>query len=326
LGLAAVLGVTAALHYDRSTKLVIAFVGVAKAIETFSDVIAGHLQRFERLDQVSRALMIRGIISSASFVVAFGLSKSLAVATIALGLSFLFSISFYDFNVASRLLDHTRAFLEFSTANVKRLIVMSLPLGFVMTLASLNVNLPRYILAKTLGTSELGIFASLAYLLTAASLVVVALGQSVCTRMSSLFADQNFAAFMALLNKLLGFVAAFAVGGLVICTLLGKSIVSLLFRPEYAAHMDLMLVMVATAGINAVASFLGFGITAARQFRVQVPIMAATAITTLLLTWFLVPRFGILGAGVALLAASTIQACSSFVVLKLTISEKQSWL
>ena len=60
LGTLVILLLTLFAVYDTSTKMVIVLVAGAKAIETISDVIAGHLQKSERLDQVARALMIRG--------------------------------------------------------------------------------------------------------------------------------------------------------------------------------------------------------------------------------------------------------------------------
>src|SRR5580698_2857023 len=66
--------ITAVATYDASTKMVILLVAAAKGIETIADVIAGHLQKFERLDQVARALMIRGAASVTTFTAVFWLT------------------------------------------------------------------------------------------------------------------------------------------------------------------------------------------------------------------------------------------------------------
>jgi len=90
---------------------------------------------------------------------------------------------------------------------------------------------------------------------------------------------------------------------------------TLVYRPEYAGHQDLLVVMVVDAAIMAVGSFLGFGMTAARSFRPQVPIMAASLIASAAFTFALIPRFGLLGAGYALMIASLIRVVASQVVL-----------
>ena len=57
LGLLLIVGIAGVARYDLATKALIILVGGAKAVETIGDVIAGHLQKFERLDKVARALM-----------------------------------------------------------------------------------------------------------------------------------------------------------------------------------------------------------------------------------------------------------------------------
>jgi O-antigen/teichoic acid export membrane protein len=79
--------------------------------------------------------------------------------------------------------------------------------------------------------------------------------------------------------------------------------------------VDLLLVMVVTASLNAIASFFGFAMTAARCFRAQLPVMGATLVTTFALTLALVPHFGLMGAGYALFIAAGVQSAASYLVL-----------
>ena len=120
----------------------------------------------------------------------------------------------------------------------KTLAWMSRPLGVVMALDSLNVNVPRYILEHKLGPAELGIFASLAYLVTAMGLIAMALGQSVCARMARLFADGDLSGFRAVLGKLLLFAADSRNG----CSgsspqVAGRTVLTFVYRPEYAEQL-----------------------------------------------------------------------------------------
>jgi O-antigen/teichoic acid export membrane protein len=315
LGTVVVLLITVFAAYDIATKTVIVLVACAKAIETISDVIAGHLQKSERLDQVARALMIRGAVSVAISAAVFWVTRNLITTVAALALAWMVVIALYDFRVVSRLLGQHRRFFRFSLDTQKTLLSISWPLGVVMALVSLNVNVPRYILEHKLGTAELGIFASLAYLLTAISLIVIALGQSVCTRMARLFADCDIRGFKTLLGKLILFAAVLGTVALGMALFAGRSVLTFVYRPEYAEHVDLLLLMVVDATLVAIGSFLGFGMTAARCFRPQMPIMAATVITTVVFTLILVPRFGLMGAGYGLLIASFVRVAASYLVV-----------
>src|ERR1039457_1214381 len=315
LGALVILLITAFAPYDTATKTVIVLVACAKAIETISDVIAGHLQKSERLDQVARALMIRGAVSVAIFAAGFWVTRNLTTTVAAMALAWMAVIELYDFRVVARLLGQHRRFFRFSLDTQKTLLSISWPLGVVMALVSLNINIPRYILEQKLGTAELGIFASLAYLLTAVGLIVVALGQSVSARMSRQFAEGDVCGFRWLLTRLVGFATVLGVSGLGFALLAGRPVLTIVYRPQYAEHVDLLLVMVATASLNAIASFLGFAMTAARCFRAQLPVMGATLATTFALTLALVPHFGLMGAGYALLIAAAVQSAASYLVL-----------
>lgn len=316
LGALVIALITVVAGYDATTNLVILLVAAAKGIETIADVVAGHLQKFERLDQVARALMIRGAASVATFAVIFWLTRNLIAAVAAQVLTWTAVIAFYDLRVISRLLGEHPQFFRFSLETQKSLLSVSWPLGVVMTLASLNINIPRYILQQKLGAAELGIFASLAYLLTAINLIVIALGQSVCTRMARLFADGDIRLFKALLGKLILFACALGTVTLGVATVIGRPVLTFVYRPEYAEHVDLLLIMVVDTILVAIATFVGFGMTAARCFRPQMSIMAITAITTVVFTLALIPRFGLMGAGYGLLIASFVRATAGYVVLE----------
>ncbi len=315
-GILVIVLITAIANCDAATKMVILLVAAAKGVETIADVIAGHLQKFERLDQVARALMIRGTVSVAIFAAVFWLTRNLMTAVAALALTWMAVIAFYDLRVISRLLGEHAQFFRFSLDTQKSLVSISWPLGVVMTLASLNINIPRYILEQKLGTAELGIFASLAYLLTAINLIVIALGQSVCTRMARLFAECDIRQFKALLGKLILFAGVLGMVALGIASVIGRPLLTLVYRPEYAEHVDLLLLLVVDATLVAIATFVGFGMTAARCFRPQMSIMAATVVVTVAFTLALIPRFGLMGAGYGLLIASFVRAVAGYMVLE----------
>jgi len=307
--------------YDADTKVVILLVAIAKAVETFSDVIAGHLQKFERLDQVARALMIRGLASVFNFSAVFFVTRNLIISLSVLSLTWLATIGLYDFRVLARVLTSGNYFC-FSGPILRKLVWLSLPLGVVMALNSLSTNIPRYILERKLGTAELGVFASLAYLVTAMSLISIALGQSVTARLSRLFAAGELNAFRSLTGKLLLLAAGLGMGGVAIASMFGRPVLTFVYRPEYAEQVNLLIVMVVDASVTAASIFLGFAMTAARCFRAQITIMIVNLVVTIVCTFLLLPHFGLLGAGYALLSSSLVQASTSYLVLDRAIQNR----
>jgi O-antigen/teichoic acid export membrane protein len=203
---------------------------------------------------------------------------------------------------------------------LRKLLVLSAPLGVVMALVSLNINLPRYLLVKYMGEAELGIFASMAYLVVAAILIINALGQSASARLARMFADGDRAGFWRVIKKLLFTALLVPTAGVPIALLFGRRLLTLLYRPQYGEHVSVLVVLVAVTGLTAIASFMGYGLTAARSFRIQPVIIGATALTTLVMCLILIPRFGLNGAALALLSSEIVYAGSAALALRSVVS------
>ena len=301
LGLALI---TAILPFSAATpavRAVVLLVSLSKCFECMSDVTAGLLQREEQLKRVAISLMIRGVASVAVFSLAYVYWRSLAVSIVAMSSVWLAVLVFYDMPNVRRLIGRHAPFLRFEGAALRRLAMLGLPLGWVATLTSLIVNAPRYFLQHYLGLAEQGIYASLAYLLIVISLVVLALTQSVTTRLAHLFVDGDLKQFMRLLTKLSALGVLIAVVGVPLTFLVGRPLLTLLYRGEYADHVGLSALFVGTAGLYTIGAFLFCGLTAARMFRVQVPVYLAALLAGVAGSALLVPRYGLIGAGLGLL-------------------------
>jgi O-antigen/teichoic acid export membrane protein len=319
IGLFTICLIVLAGRYDLATAAVIVLVGASKTIESLGDVVAGLLQKAERLKRVSVSLMLRGAFSFPAFAMAFWITRDLIIAVLALIAVWSSVFALYDLHQARLLIRNHDRFFAFRWTRLKKLAIVSAPLGIVMTLISLNVNIPRYLLEHALGPAELGIFASLAYLLVVINLIITALGQSVVTRLSRMFAEGELKRFRNVLAKLLLFGAMVLILGVPAAKVVGRPMLTFIYRPEYGDHVGLFSIMVATAGVSAMGSFLGYGMTAARCFRPQVPISAVTTASTVLLSFFLIPRMAAGGAACALLIGACVQATGSALVLRHTL-------
>ena len=102
--------------------------------------------------------------------------------------------------------------------------------------------------------------------------MVGALGQSAFPRLARYYAEGSVRAFRRLLVKLVGLGAGLGIVGLLVALVAGRSILTLLYKPEYAEHADLFAWLMTAAAVSYVASLMGYGITAARYFRAQLPL------------------------------------------------------
>jgi O-antigen/teichoic acid export membrane protein len=290
-----------------AVRLVILLVSVSKCVECMSDVTAGLLQREEQLRRVAVSLMMRGGGSVLVFFLTFAYFRNLALSVAAMCGVWLAVLLYYDVRNVRALIGRHDPFFRFDGHELWRLAMLGLPLGWVATFASLNVNIPRYFLEHYLGLAEQGTYASLAYLVVAINLVVAALSVSVTTHLARLFAEGDHRQFVRLLTKLSILGVLIAAVGVPLTFLVGRQLLTMLYRPEYAAHVGLLGLFVGIASVSTIGSFLFCGLTAARSFRMQVPVYFGAMLIAIVGAALLVPRYGLIGAGIApLLSAMAI--------------------
>jgi O-antigen/teichoic acid export membrane protein len=325
-GLVLIAGFVFASHFRRDTAIVVILVSVAKAVETLSDIIYGFWQKYERFDKIAIALAGRGIGSVATMAAALYFTRGMALATAATALYWFVWLATYERKGAKDLLASVspqqvlRA--EWDMVKCGRLVVLSLPLGVVMLLLSVNANIPRYFVEHYCGESALGYFAAIAYIFVAGNTVMAAMGQSAMPRLARYFDSDRFA-FTQLLKNMVLLGAAVGILGIGLALFFGPTFLRLAYRADYAQYATVFTWLMAAAAFAYVSSMLGYGMTAARAFVPQVPLFLATTAVTALACWFLIPRLRLTGSAYAVLIGSVF-SCAGSAYLVFTSLRPQS--
>lgn len=316
LGLAAMAAL--ALWFGRGAErsAVILLAGVAQTSETLSDAYYGAMQRRGEMDRIARSMMARGLLSAAALGVTLALTGSLAAAVAALAAGRLAVLVGFDARQGE-------AAGPWSRGGAWAILRQALPLGAVLMLASLNTNLPRYAIERFLGLPELGAFAAVVSFVTAGGTIVNALGQAATPRLARHAASSEGQRFRTLALKLAGLAAGLGLAGMLAAYLVGSTVLSLAYRPEYAAYSGLLTGVMGAAIPAYVAGVLGYAVTAARAFDAQVPLFAAVAATCGAVSWVLAPRLGLAGAVVALGIASTVQVGGQLLILRHALGRRR---
>jgi O-antigen/teichoic acid export membrane protein len=316
--------------YRWETSLVIFVIGLSKIIESISDIFYGLFQSRERMDRIAVSLMIKGPLSLLMLAIGIHISGTVLGGTIGLVVTWALVLIFYDIPNGIAILRAAPAQSQrtaqiansthrlqprFNFLVLRNLVGISLPLGVVMMLISLNANIPRYFIEHHLGERELGIFSALSYLMVAGTIVVSALGQSASPRLAKYYAAGRSKDFQSLLFKLVVMGTLLGAVSVSIAAIAGEQVLAILYRPEYAKHGYLFVLLMVAAGIGYIASFLGYGMTAAQYFRVQMPLFTiVTGISALVCCW-LVPSQGSIGAAIALIVGAIVLAIFSLGVI-----------
>jgi O-antigen/teichoic acid export membrane protein len=302
-----------------------------KTIEGGVDLIYGALQGQERMDAIARSQMTRGLLGLALWTAALALFRDVRWGVAGLACATLVSLAGVDF-------PNLRRFVpggpggpggsgarrpRFDAGTLQRLFWLALPLGLLWLLTSLYWNAPRYVIESVGGPRALGIFGAIGSLISAGQTLVSALGQSASPRLAQYFAAGRTAEFRRLMIKMLGIGTAVGLAGIGASALLGREILTFMFRPEYAEGAPALVAMMVTGLFTYLSGFLGVGITAMRNFRVQVWANLLSVSTAAALSLALVPRFGLPGAAWAL-AASQLLLSTAYAALMIQLLRKGS--
>jgi O-antigen/teichoic acid export membrane protein len=320
-----------ATGYRSEVSAIILLVGVSKSFEAISDIFYGLFQQYERMDRIAISMTIKGPLSLILLGLGVYLSKSVIWGVAGLAIAQMVVLLGYDFSNAVFMLKNQRG-LESSSiesksklsTNIKpnwnlgklrTLLALAFPLGCVMMLISLNISIPRYFIERYLGERELGIFAALAYLMVAGRLIIDALGQSAVARLAKYYLAGNSSSFRNLLIRLVAIALGIGIAAIIVASVAGKEILTLLYSSEYGDRADLFIWLMVVAAIDYVSSFLGHAMTAAQYFRIQTLLFGTVTLTSAISCFLLLPKFGLIGVAFALIIASLVQLFFSLGVI-----------
>ncbi len=327
LALAVIPSISLLSGHRRETALVIIVVAFSAGIDAVSDVVYGLLQQRERMDRIAQSMMLKGIVSLAAVAVAMLGTNRVIYAVLAMAAMRLAVLIAWDLASAAGVLrggsplaergtrDHGSLLPRWDARRLLALAQLSLPLGLVMMLITLSSRMPQYFVEHHLGEYWLGIFGALGLFGFVGTTAVTALGHSASPRLAQYYARGQTGAYCVLLLKLAACGAVIGAAGVAVTLLAGRPILTIVYGPEYAEHTHILVWTMVAAAVSYVASFVGFGITAARYFRIQMPLFALVAATTAGACFWLVPGWGLMGAALSLSVAALAQLVGSLLIV-----------
>lgn len=327
VALGIVLAVCRISHYENFTTGVILIVALAQIIDCLSENYYGTLQRDERLDRISVSLTLRSVLSASALIVIVYLTHNLLYGVCGLVWGRGLVLVMYDARLGADELSDKRSYWHrfeprWQVKNQLRMAWIALPLGVVSILVALNGNAPRYVIEHWLGPHQLGIYSAISYIPSGCFMIATALGYAVFARLTKLFFAGELTAFRTLLLKTGAICAGLGVIGLLGSAVLGRFGLRLLYRPEYAEHVDLLLWLMVVGAVQCLTTCLGCALTAASEFRVQVPIFVSVAAGTFVGCMILVPRMGLVGAAVATLSSAILQLALTGVAIQRAMAKR----
>jgi O-antigen/teichoic acid export membrane protein len=304
--------------YRAASASVVLVIGVAKCIESISDTLYGHLQRNERMDQIAKSMIAKGLVSLLFLVAAVAITREVLYGVGALALAWLSVLLVYDVPHAARasLLrdDLTPMRLVPRWKRLVSVARLGLPLGITSVCLALSSNVPRFFLERARGETALGYFAALIFPTAAFSILLSGVGQAATPRMADFYAGAP--------KKYLRLVLALSAIPLIVVPVIllavlsmGPHVLAMLYRADYSSHFGVFVLLIVGAGVWSLASVLGYAATAAHRVIGQAPAAVVTLIVAAIASWLLIPQYGIQGAALVNVISGSVAVVAYAVLL-----------
>jgi O-antigen/teichoic acid export membrane protein len=318
------------VFYSIQTTIVIALASTGYAVIEMRKVFTGIMQKAERMDSFALSSILLGISSVSLYIVIFYITRNLPLALTGVIVGRLLVLLFWDARVArgislsvfpGQMIPSFKVY--WGAEKLWKLAKIAIPLGIVGLFGSLFTSVPVLVLDKFYSKDDVGYFAAISSLLALGGMPIAAMGLSAAPRLAKYFAG-NVKAYKWLLVKLLIVAAAIGTTGILISYFLGRFILTVMFTADYAEY-NYVFVWVAVAGTMLfLFSFLNFGMNAARQFRVQVPLYGIAAGICAGMSFLLIPRYGMVGASWSIILCYIFGIIGSLVVIIRAITKQNS--
>jgi O-antigen/teichoic acid export membrane protein len=294
--------------------LTVVIVLVYKWCDTWSEFCQSYMRRLHKFKLSSGTLAARSVISVLSVLLAaiiFDSYNLLLFAWLIVAMSF----SLFDTLLLWRL---SRSH-EVSTFYFSDLIKMEsvnrafslyreyITVAIALAISSLFVHLPNVLLNYQMDVISAGIFATISYFLVAGGILVNSVSQASTPKLADLLKAGDDKGFMLLVKKMCLVGLIIGVTGLIVSVFTGKYFLTLFYTPEIAHFSETLNWVMAAAAIRYIYIFLGTSLGAAQQFHIQTKIYAFGLLTMLSSGYLLIDENGLVGAGQAMLAATTVE-------------------
>lgn len=305
------------LDYSKEVILCIEIVCFVKLFEAFSDVLHGESQRKEELDFVGRSLIYRGVFSVVLFGVVSWVFDSFYITLLSILFSYMLVFVFHDLSFYWKVIC-----LNINFKGFVGVFYSVLPLGFVLLVNALAVNVPRYFIENEYGYEVLGVYAAISYFIVAGAIFMNAVGQSLLPRMTKL--SNDYYSLIKVLKKF--FMMAIIIGliGVFVAFVVGEYIVVVFYGNDFIQYGYFLNYIMMVALVMYLSNVVGTTLTSLRFFGYQSIVSIVFLVFVIVFSYSFIPKYGLDGAALALLLSYFMKFVFSGFILFVKLNDIKS--
>jgi O-antigen/teichoic acid export membrane protein len=291
LALAITAGVVLVRGWGFETAAVIMLLGVVRAAGSLSDICYARAQRAEHMDTIGISRLTRGVLWLGALCLGLVLGDELLAVGLVAAVLVLHTLV-YDLPAARR---HGELRPRFDGPQLRRVLVLALPMGLAGGVLGVSANVPAYVLEAEADLAAVGFFAAVLSIQQASGVLNMALGNAAIPRLAKL-AHGDARGFWRLLLRLLGLVALLNGVGVALVVVFGELYLRLAFEPQYAEYLPELIVASLAALVVGLANMLSQTLTSLSQFRLQLGLNLLALVFSGVSAWLLIGAWGLRGA------------------------------
>lgn len=322
--------------FGNSLKfLIVLVIALAKSIEAISDIYYGLYQRHKKIENMTISLYMKGGGSFLMFFLLIYIYNDLLIALISLPVMWLALLLGYDMPASRKLLARKNANyktvrkipqqapLEHGTKNISILLIRSaLVLGFVALIGSLFYNGTRYVISISLGDTQLGIYATIAYIGVAGQLVAASFVQPIMPNLALNFRAGNYSKFMSNYRYLLVVASLLGVTGIVFSIVFGKIFLNIVYGELYSKYHFLFIIVMISASLSYFILYQWYILTAMQKLKEQLILSGITLLVLVTLSLIWTKQYGLEGAVGAEIAAMALHIALGLWLVRKCVKER----
>lgn len=309
--------------YDIEKFTIFLLLTIYKALEAFSDVIYGILQKNNNLDIVGKSLFLKSLLSIIVFLFIDIITKNMILSIISMIIVCLLIIFFYDFKKTYKYIDLK---IKVNMANVYSILKKGFFTFAISFLGMYVLNAPKYSIDTYLTNNYQTIFGIIVMPATVIGLVAQFLIHPYLNQIVALYENKDLKNLKKLLTKLILLIIGFGFISIILAYLFGTQILGIIYGLDLSSYKIGLSIIILSAIFYAIGTIYSSVLTTVRETVSQFIIYIIVSIIAGILSNFCTRTWEINGSIIAYLLIMAIQSISYTVYTNLklkTIFEKK---
>lgn len=312
-------------RYDIYKSSIFIIICMYKALEAFSEVLFGILQKNDLLDKVGKSFFVKSVFSLIAFIIVNIIFKNIIIASLMIVLSNLIVIIVYDIKNVLEVIDKKE---EIKLKNVFRIFKTGFFVFAISFLGIYIMNAPKYAIDDYLNENLQAIYGIIVMPATVVGLFGQFIIHPYLNKIVELYNENKIKDIKNMVKKLVLAIVGLGCICIIGAYLLGILVLELLYGIELSEYKINLVIIILASTLSVIGVIYSSVLTTIRKTFVQFVIYCIVTVLAIIASYVLTKQFEINGATVAYFLIMASQfilyfICTNVILRKLSKEVKE---